>query len=122
MGARMDWGDKATIVYGGASLSWKRFAWFPMTVLRNRKIVNELTDNDKTLSSTCLLVSQHFTTMAGFGWINGRIKPAPLLFYLTRMFRVGRFNATVAKDRTYAVLSLCQLAKAHLCTTLLEDE
>ena len=26
------------------------------------------------------------------------------------MFRVGRFNATVAKDRIYVVLSLCQLA------------
>jgi hypothetical protein len=110
MGARMDWGDKATIVYGGASLSWKRFAWFAMTVLRSRKIVKELTDNDEALSSTCLLVSQHVTTVAGFGWINGRIKPAPLLFYLTRMFRVGRFDATVAKDRIYAVLSLCQFA------------
>lgn len=109
MGARMGWGDRATIVYGGASLSWKRFAWFAMTVLRSRKIVNELTDNDEALSSTCLLVSQHVTTMAGFGWIKGR-KPAPLLFYLTRMFRVGRFNAKVAKDRIYAVLSLCRLA------------
>jgi hypothetical protein len=94
--------DSVIIRYGHGTIDWKTLSWFTRECFNNRNVLEKLVNNDYTRMVNNVRAIEEFRSVYRREGPN-----LSLLFYLGRLFRSDlKFEATVAKDRIYALLNL----------------
>jgi len=96
--------------YGEESLTWEKFSWFSQAILGDDSWLDMLSNRTGPRGLN-LKALRNIQVIKRFSLLVSEDQPLSILFYLAQMFRSPTiFDATVTKDRIYALLGLSGLA------------